>query len=95
MVAKLISSLFLRVPVEALARLGTVRLVAPHAMESRVIAADDALQELVCRLVEVHGYGRTVEEPVRSEVIRRRTTDPRVDEEEGKHKSTSVVQRKF
>ena len=49
-----ISSHFLRVPVEALARLGTVRLVAPHAMESRVIAANFALQELVRRLVEVH-----------------------------------------
>jgi len=42
------------VPVEALAGLGTVRLVAPHAMESRVIAANFALQELVRRLVEVH-----------------------------------------
>ena len=62
---RVLSSLLLRfsaphsVPVEALARLGTVRLVAPHAMENRVVAADDALQELVRRLVEVHGVHET------------------------------------
>ena len=42
-------------PVEALARATTVRLVAPPAMESRAVAAHFAVQELVRRLVEVHG----------------------------------------
>ena len=63
------------VPVEALARLGAVRLVAPHAMESRVVAADDALQELVRRLIEVHFDATAVR------LCRNRTTDPLVDKE--------------